>query len=133
MAGKLRRALQASATAALMTAAGLAVTSAPAQAAALGCPYPYTCLYDFEKNLDHRYQVVTSGFQSVSNGAAVVYGVNSRNDDVVYVRYTNGLIRCMPSGQPNKIYDVGYFGITNGIRIDSASTCAYPTIPGPST
>ncbi|MEU7926105.1 hypothetical protein [Micromonospora sp. NPDC049801] len=129
MTGKLHKALGATAAAALITGAGLAATAAPAQAAALGCPYPYTCLSDQDKVIDHKYQVVTSGFQSISNGVDVVYGANSRNDDVVYVRYTTGLIKCMAAGKPNTLYDVGYYGIPNGIRIDSASTCAYGPIP----
>ncbi|OKI57955.1 hypothetical protein A6A27_06850 [Micromonospora sp. CB01531] len=107
----------------LMSGAAVTATATPAEAAALNCPYPYTCLYDFNKVMMHRYQVVTSTFQSVSDGADVAYGVNSRNDDVVFVRYTNGLVRCMPAGTPNTIYDVGYYGVTNGIRIDSSSSC----------
>lgn len=123
MAGKLRKAIQATAATALMSGAVVAVTAAPAEAAALSCPYPYTCLYNFDKGMIHQYQVVTSTFQSISNGSNVVWGVNSRNDDVVFVRYTNGVVACMQAGTPNTIYDVGYYGITNGIRIDSAATC----------
>lgn len=123
MADTFRKALRVAAAAALMSGAAVAVNAAPAEAAALSCPYPYACLYDFNKAMMHRYQVVTSTWQSVSDGADVVYGVNSRNDDVVFIRYTNGLVRCIPAGTPNTIYEVGYYGITNGIRIDSSSSC----------
>lgn len=127
MAGKLRKALRVVAAGALMSGAAVAVTAGPAQAAALGCVYPYACLYDFDNVLLHRYQVVTSGFQSTSGD--IVKGVNTRNDDVVYIRYTNGLIKCMPAGHSSSVYDAGYYGIVNGIRIDSASTCAYGQLP----
>lgn len=127
MQALLRKVLRVAAAATLLSGGAVALTAAPAQAAALNCPYPYACLYNLDNQLIHKYQVVTSGFQST--GGDIDLGVNSRNDDVVYIRYTTGSIKCMPAGKPNNIYDVGYYGIANGIRIDSASICAYQQIP----
>lgn len=123
----MRKALRAAAAAVLLSGTAVGISATPAQAAALSCPYPYACLYNLDKQMLHKYQAVTSTFQSTSGD--IILGVNSRNDDVVYIRYTTGLIKCMPAGKTSTVFDVGYYGVANGIRIDSSSSCAYGQIP----
>ncbi|MFT7836924.1 hypothetical protein Q5530_12310 [Saccharothrix sp. BKS2] len=89
---------------------------------ALGCAYPYACLYNSNRTKVEQFQVVTSGWQSFSR-TDVYYGVNTRNDDVVYIRYTNGKVGCLGSGNASLVWNLRSLGVPNGIRIDSSSVC----------
>jgi hypothetical protein len=91
------------------------------------CTYPYVCLYNKVMDLTLKYQDVTSGYQGFSN-TGIYYGLNTRNDDVAYIRYTNGKVACMPSGSPMAIYDLRQVGVPNGIKISSADTCDPATV-----
>lgn len=91
-------------------------------AGALGCTYPYVCLYNANDQKVEQYRVVTSGWQSFSR-TDVYYGVNTRNDDVAYIRYTNGTVACLPAGTASTVWNLRAHGVPNGIRIDSSSVC----------
>lgn len=91
-------------------------------AGAWGCQYPYACLYNADGKMVEKYKVVTSGWQTFTR-QDVYYGVNTRNDDVVYIRYTNGNVYCMSAGDPDFAYYLRPYGIPNGIRISSSATC----------
>jgi len=106
----------------------LAMTGAPPAAADdLGstCPYPHVCFYnslDYYGNYFQRYQDVTSTYQSVPVRNGYLTVVNTRNDDVAYVRYIfNGStqVRCMPPSSSFTVTD----GRATGIRISTSSTC----------
>ncbi|MFC7614428.1 hypothetical protein ACFQV2_13755 [Actinokineospora soli] len=68
---------------------------------AWGCEWPYACLYNSAGTKVSQYKAVTSGWQSFSR-TDVYYGVNTRNDDVVYIRFTNGRVACLPAGTPGR-------------------------------
>lgn len=116
------------APAAVATAAVLAMTGTqPAAADTLGstCPYPYVCFYnslDYYGNYFQRYQDVTSSYQSVPARSGYLTVVNTRNDDVAYVRYVfNGRteVKCLRPSSSFTVTD----GRATGIRISSSSTC----------
>ncbi|MDT0404920.1 MULTISPECIES: peptidase inhibitor family I36 protein [Streptomyces] len=116
------------ASVAVAAAGVLAMTGAPPAAADdLGstCPYPHVCFYnalDYYGNYFQRYQDVTSTYQSVPARNGFLTVVNTRNDDVAYVRYVfNGKtqVRCMPPSTTFTVTD----GRATGIRISTSSTC----------
>lgn len=101
------------------------VVAVPAQAAAFyPCSYPYVCLYTTNPDAwAERYQVVTSGFQPFSR-RDITEVRNMRNDDVAFIRYTNGTVRCVPAGEGNVwVFQADTGGTPNGIRIDSSASC----------
>ncbi|GAB2989493.1 hypothetical protein GCM10027184_48530 [Saccharothrix stipae] len=89
---------------------------------ALGCTYPFACLYNSNKTKVEQFQVVTSGWQPFSR-TDVYYAVNTRNDDVVYIRYTNGTVGCLTAGDASLVWNLRSLGVPNGIRIDSSPVC----------
>lgn len=99
-------------------------TAAHAEAPTQGCPYPYVCFYvDNDALLAGRpmakYQVVTSGFQSVTPRPH--YGVlNTRNDDVVHLRLQSGGSVCLGPNS-HTVFTNAYS--VNGIRISHSSRC----------
>ncbi|WP_262418391.1 hypothetical protein [Streptomyces sp. SP2-10] len=103
-----------------MTSASAAHAEPPTQ----GCPYPYVCFYvDNDALLAGRpiskYKDVTSGYQAVTPRPH--YGVlNTRNDDVVYLRLQSGGSICL---EPNTQTVFANAYRVNGIRISSSSTC----------
>lgn len=122
MSRRISRKLALTGAAATVFGATLVVTSAPAYAGGLGCNYPSACLYNASEAKIGDFKVVTSGYQTLYS-TNVYYGVNTRNDDVVYIRYTNGDEACMGSGNPNLVWNLRAFGVPNGIRISSESVC----------
>jgi hypothetical protein len=86
-----------------------------------GCEYPYVCLYDVNANMVEKYKVITSGWQTFSR-RDIYYAVNTRNDDIAYIRFTNGKVFCLPAGNPDRYYYLDQ-GTPNAIRISSSSTC----------
>ncbi|MCD7440533.1 hypothetical protein K4B79_20185 [Streptomyces lincolnensis] len=123
----LKKKLSVAASAVALSGAVVMTGASNAQAAALGCAYPYACVYDFNRNLIEDYREVTSGWQSLPN-SNVWHAVNSRNDDVVYIRHTDGLVACLPAGHPERVYRL-YNHVPNGIRIDSSSSCGSTLVP----
>lgn len=112
----------------LAAAAVLSMTGAqPAAADTQGstCPYPYVCFYnslDYYGTYFQRYRDVTSTYQSVPARSGYLTVVNTRNDDVAYIRYIfNGKtqVHCMRPGTSFGVSD----GRATGIRISSSSTC----------
>lgn len=123
----LRRKLSVAASAVALSGAVVMTGASGAEAAAWGCAYPYVCTYDYNGNMIEDYKAVTSGFQTISS-TNVYHAVNSRNDDVAYIRHTNGLIACLPAGHPERVYKL-YSYVPNGIRIDSSASCGSTLVP----
>jgi hypothetical protein len=113
---------------AALSGGALAVAAAPAHATPrtpvpyYNCTYPYVCLYNDVVDTVLKYRDITPGWQSFTR-TDVYYGLNTRNDDVAYIRYTNGKSACIPSGDPMALYDLREYGVPNGIRIDSSAVC----------
>ncbi|MDQ0688493.1 MULTISPECIES: hypothetical protein [Streptomyces] len=103
-----------------VTGASAAHAESPTQ----GCPYPWVCFYvDNDALLAgtplSKYKDVTSGYQAVTPRPH--YGVmNTRNDDVVYLRLQGGGSICLP---PNHSTVFANSAVVNGIRISSSPTC----------
>ncbi len=105
----------------LALAAGLgAATTTPAQASPSTCPYPYVCFYENGHKLG-QFQDVTSHFQTLTTSQRATSVYNSRNDDVAYIRLSNGGTVCVP---PKKTLALSpYVARATGIRISWSSTC----------
>ncbi|WP_406010364.1 hypothetical protein OG440_32830 [Streptomyces sp. NBC_00637] len=99
-------------------------SAAHAEAPTHGCPYPWVCFYVDNNALLagtplSKYQDVTSGYQTVTPRPH--YGVvNTRNDDVVYLRLQSGGSICLP---PNNQTVFANAYVVTGIKISSSSTC----------
>ncbi|MEU6106854.1 hypothetical protein ACFU5N_18185 [Streptomyces albidoflavus] len=117
-----RRSLARSAcvAAALALAAPLGVSSASAAQAADTCTYPQVCI---QRKADGviigRFQDVTSTWQNMPSKPSNIWIINTRNDDVAYIRYANGGQLCVAPKQT-----VGTDYVATGIRISSSATCA---------
>ncbi|WP_230194670.1 hypothetical protein [Streptomyces coriariae] len=107
--------------------AAISVTGASAayaEAPTHGCPYPYVCFYVDNNALlagtpISKYKDVTSTYQAVTPRPH--YGVmNTRNDDVVYLRLQDGTSICLPPN--NSTVFANAYSVT-GIKISSRSTC----------
>ncbi|MFB7333034.1 hypothetical protein [Streptomyces adustus] len=103
-----------------LTGASAAHAEAPTQ----GCPYPYVCFYLNNDDLlagkpISKYRDVTSSYQAVKPRPH--YGVmNTRNDDVVYLRLQDGSSICLPPNNETVFTD-GYS--VTGIKISSSPRC----------
>lgn len=89
----------------------------------MGCPYPYVCLYK-SKNLQSftgRFRDVTSGFQHLSRSRGATSFVNTRRDDVVYLKLSTGKTIC---ARPNSVGGLipGGGGVI-GVRVSWSSRC----------
>ncbi|MFF0472948.1 hypothetical protein [Streptomyces sp. NPDC004284] len=109
--------------AATVSALSISLVSAPAAHAdsMFGCSYPYVCFYQgslFDYSPTYMFKDVTSYWQNVRTltGPDVT---NTRNDDVVYLRTSNGTY-CLP---PNSSMGFPDFITVDGIRISYSSTC----------
>lgn len=109
---------------ALMTGATW-VAATPASAVGGGCAYPRVCFYltydDFYNDRPTAsFQDVTSGWQNLgprSFGADWI--VNTRNDDVAYLHFTDGSTWCMTPRET----DQWTTKTVDKIRISWSSTC----------
>jgi hypothetical protein len=109
------------ATLATGTTGASAQTAAPQ---ALGnCSYPYVCVYNANQFKVGQYRDVTSSWQNFSR-SDVTYAYNTRNDDVVYFRYSSNNTSCLAPGAQGDLRFSGY-GYITGIRIDTSPVC-YP-------
>ncbi|MEU9473145.1 hypothetical protein AB0D78_42700 [Streptomyces avermitilis] len=103
-----------------VTGASAAQTESPTH----GCPYPYVCFYVDENAWDAgtpiaKYRDVTSSYQTVTSRPHY-HVVNTRNDDVAYLRLQDGNSICL---MPNfETVFANAYSVT-GIRISSSSTC----------
>ncbi|MCX4580347.1 hypothetical protein OHB41_45790 [Streptomyces sp. NBC_01571] len=107
--------------------AALSVTGASAARAeppTHGCPYPYVCFYVDEHAYDAgtpitKYRDVTASYQTV-RPRPHYHVVNTRNDDVAYLRLQDGNSICLV---PNsETWFTNAYSVT-GIKISSSSTC----------
>lgn len=118
--------------AASFAGASVAVTAmsltgaSPAQAESPthGCPYPYVCFYVDEHAYDAgtpitKYRDVTSSYQTVRSRPHY-HVVNTRNDDVAYLRLQDGNSICLPPNYETVLANA--YSVT-GIKISSSSTC----------
>ncbi|MFJ4330756.1 MULTISPECIES: hypothetical protein [unclassified Streptomyces] len=128
---KLRRRLTSAAAAGVMAAAALVFGGTqPAVADQIGtCPYPYVCLYNsttYTGNYYAAYQVVTDYYQVPPSRRQPITVVNTRNDDIVRVRYVafgNQFTACLPPGARIYVNPRGGNATVTGIMIRPASTC----------
>jgi hypothetical protein len=119
--------------AAAFAAASLAVapSATAAESPTRGCAYPQVCFYLKKSNWDAKdpnagFQDVTSSWQnlgSASRGAD--YVLNTRNDDVAYLRVqtnSTGAVwdMCL---RPNSTQYFGSAYTVTGIRISTSSSC----------
>ncbi|MYS23820.1 hypothetical protein GA0115240_156449 [Streptomyces sp. DvalAA-14] len=121
----------ATAAVAAMTVGSTATASAAPQARgsfitsgtvapAVTCPYPYVCFIENGK-IGGKFQDVTSTWQPLpSVPAAPITVVNSRHDDIAYIRWVGGTTACLPP--ETTFYVTG--GSLNAVRIDSSATCS---------
>ncbi|WP_438453264.1 hypothetical protein [Streptomyces asiaticus] len=108
-------------------AAGTATaqTSSPdtrAATAAPACPYPYVCIYKDDARIG-MFQDVTSTWQNLPSRPTGpnLHVVNTRKDDVAYIRQSDGTITCIA---PNSSFGFPYSQpALTGIRISSEATC----------
>ncbi|BBC35064.1 putative secreted protein [Streptomyces graminofaciens] len=119
-------------TAAGLAGAGVAVaamsvagaSAAQAESPTNGCPYPYVCFYVDEHAWNAgtpitTYRDVTSSYQTV-RPRPHYYVVNTRNDDVAYLRLQDGTSICL--GPNSRTVFANAYSVT-GIKISSSSTC----------
>jgi len=124
--------------AAAVAAVGVVVAAEPAAAAGAVCPYPYVCFYsghvgEGPSTINGKFKVVTSGFQSITGSSRYSDSiVNTRHDDVAYVRFTDGKVICLPPADYfGGVWYPSYYDTDNdapqryinGVRISSSSTC----------
>ncbi|MER5550674.1 hypothetical protein ABT001_03135 [Streptomyces sp. NPDC002793] len=96
-----------------------ATATGPATAAT--CAYPYVCFQRLSDGaIVGRFQDVTSTWQSLPSRPSNVKIINTRNDDVAYIRYASGSQACVT---PNSTFTITGYVLT-GIRISSSATCA---------
>ncbi|MFJ4473166.1 hypothetical protein ACIP2X_37530 [Streptomyces sp. NPDC089424] len=127
----LRRRLTSAAAAGVMAAAALVFGGAqPAAADQIGtCPYPKVCLYNsttYTGNYYASYQVVTNYYQVPPSRRQPITVVNTRNDDIAWVRYVafgNQFTTCLTPGARLYVNPAGGNATVTGIMINSASTC----------
>ena len=125
MKSVIRRAASFAAVSVSLAATSMAGASAArAEPPTQGCPYPYVCFYVDGNALIagtpiSKYKDVTSAYQAVTPRPH--YGVlNTRNDDVVYLRLQSGGPVCLPPNTQTVFTNA--YKVT-GIRISSSSTC----------
>ncbi|NKQ23012.1 hypothetical protein [Streptomyces galbus] len=110
-----------------LAVAALSATAAPtahAEPATHGCPYPYVCFYVDEHAYEAgtpvtKYRDITSGYQTVRSRPHY-HVVNTRDDDVAYLRLQDGTSICLPPD--NETVFSSAYSVT-GIRISTSSTC----------
>ncbi|MFB7601096.1 hypothetical protein [Streptomyces sp. NPDC056160] len=99
-------------------------SAAPATTAATttaSCTYPYVCIQRLSDGaIIGRFQDVTSTWQSLPSKPSNVRVINTRHDDVAYIREAGGSVDCVA---PNSTLGITGYVLT-GIRISSSATCA---------
>ncbi|MFD4790171.1 hypothetical protein ACFWN1_24580 [Streptomyces sp. NPDC058459] len=109
---------------AVVTMSVTGASAAPAEGPTNGCPYPYVCFYVDQRAWDAgtpitRYRDITSSYQTVKSRPHY-YVLNTRNDDVAYLRLQDGSSICLPPNFSTSFTNA--YSVT-GIRISSSSTC----------
>lgn len=105
-------------------------TSASASADALGsCSYPYVCVYTSNGTKVGQFQDVTSGWQSFSRND-ITQAKNTRNNDVVYFRYSNHYTSCVENNNESPL-TIPNYGWVTGLQINDSDTCYQGSGPPP--
>ncbi|MEU4871655.1 hypothetical protein [Streptomyces sp. NPDC021608] len=109
---------------AIATMSATGASAAAAESPTHGCPYPYVCFYVDEHAWDSgtpvaKYRDVTSSYQTVRSRPHY-HVVNTRNDDVAYLRLQDGSSICLPPNSETAFTNA--YSVT-GIRISTSSTC----------
>ncbi|MFF3335368.1 hypothetical protein ACFYWX_38510 [Streptomyces sp. NPDC002888] len=107
---------------AAMSATG--ASAAQAEPPTHGCPYPYVCFYVDEHAWNAgtpiaKYRDVTRSYQTVRSRPHY-HVVNTRNDDVAYLRLQDGASICLTPNTETVFTNT--YSVT-GIKISSSSTC----------
>ncbi|MFI6936829.1 hypothetical protein [Streptomyces sp. NPDC050287] len=117
--GKARRVAAVLAATGALLVGSAATAQGAEQTAAATCSYPYVC---FIKNgtIIGQFKDVTSSWQALpSKPAAPLTVVNTRHDDVAYIRWVGGTTACLV---PNSTFNVTG-GQLDAVRISSSATC----------
>ncbi|MER6788446.1 hypothetical protein ABT330_28195 [Streptomyces sp. NPDC000658] len=114
----------AGASVAVATLSATGASAAQAESPTNGCPYPYVCFYVDEHAWNAgtpiaKYRDVTSSYQTVRSRPHY-HVLNTRNDDVAYLRLQDGSSICLPPNHETVFSNA--YSVT-GIRISSSSTC----------
>ena len=125
--------------AAVVAVVGVVVTAEPAAAAGAVCPYPYVCFYsghygESGSTINGKFQVVTSGFQPITGTSRFSSSiVNTRHDDVAYVRFSDNKVICLPHAHylGGGAWEPTWYDTDNdfpqryinGVKISSKPTC----------
>ncbi|MFJ7063665.1 hypothetical protein ACIQVA_39530 [Streptomyces microflavus] len=131
MLRNFHRKLIGAAAAGVMAATALVFGGAqPAAADQIGsCPYPRVCLYNSTTYTGSYYtyfQVVTDWYQVPPSRTQPITVVNTRNDDIVWVRYVafgNQFTACLPPGARWYGNPAGGNLTVTGIMIRTPATC----------
>lgn len=103
---------------ALLTGTTVAASAADRETTAT-CEYPYVCFIK-NGNIIGHFQDVTSGWQALpSKPTAPITVVNTRHDDVAYIRWVGGTTACLV---PQSTFTVTG-GQLDAVRISSSATC----------
>lgn len=92
--------------------------------AAPSCPYPYVCFYK-NGTRTGSFQDVTSSYQNLVASRAADEVYNTRDDDVAWLRWSDGVHTCIP---PNGWYALAtspYY--VTGVKIRPESNCSRET------
>ncbi|WP_151773500.1 hypothetical protein [Streptomyces abyssomicinicus] len=114
----------AGATVAVAAVSVAGASAAHAEGSTNGCPYPYVCFYVDEEAFEAgtpitKYRDVTSSYQTVRSRPHY-YVVNTRNDDVAYLRLQDGNAICLA---PNSWTVFANAYSVTGIKISSSPAC----------
>jgi hypothetical protein len=116
------RAVAASTGGAVVVTAGALAAPAAAQASARsGCHYPQVCVY-VGGQMSHpsgRFVDVTSYWQYLGQSFGGDGVMNTRHDDVVYIKTTSGKVFCIRPGRQAGLYSGGI----TAIRISWLASC----------
>jgi hypothetical protein len=94
-------------------------TMADFLAAAEPCPYPYACYYNSAGRITGKFRDVTSGWQTLTSSRGAYALHNTRHDDVVFTRATNGTTWCTA---PETWVSFSPY-VVEAMRIRSSPTC----------
>ena len=118
-----RRRYRIAAAAAVVLLAGTAVpATAYAAEPAADCAYPSVCLYQWTGDAWRRtgqFHQFTTGWQELTISWGATRILNTRIDDVVYVRHTDGVVGCFGPGADAG----GEIAPIAAIRISSSPVC----------
>ncbi|HEY2764610.1 MAG TPA: helix-turn-helix transcriptional regulator [Pseudonocardiaceae bacterium] len=86
------------------------------------CTYPYVCFFD--RGLTGSFRDYSDDFQPLTDSRGAAMMVNSRHDDVVWLRWSDGHVECT---LPRATYRLSTEPAVDGIRIARDGNCGPPT------